>query len=214
MTNKSKQLGSIVNQLFEIEEDINGKRILDDFQISDIEKRKDLKGGILRLISKEKPDLSSVKSCISDIMSIWNNSVGILTELFWLQIEIRKLEIKRKDPLIQALEKGYLHHSIRTETRYNWDGLIKSKLLETRFTNENLTNIKRMIEEDEKNKVMLLRKCLNKPKMVNSNYLKYGEALGYLTKGNLFKDYENKTTLLDNYFTKEEIRRLDEIWDI
>lgn len=161
---------------------------------------------------KKKPNVTIIRSNISEILSIWNSSVGILTELFWNEVKKENLEIERKDPLLNALIKGKLHHSIDMFSRYNWEGLKNSKLLDKRFDSIQIEIIEKMIYDVEKKYVEFLKKCLIKPILVYSNYFKYGNAIGYLTKGELFDSDES--ALLCKHFTKDEIIKLDEIWKV
>jgi hypothetical protein len=154
-------------------------------------------------LQKGKLTAAGLQSFTSTFLIYRNESINVDTELFWLRVKESNLEFSRKDPLRYALQKGrFFNVHQGMEARKNWASLMSSKLLEKRYTVKELKTLASIIQEDENNRAGLLRKCLLANKITNSNYLKFGDSMAYLTE----------TSCMEKHFSKEEVFKFYEIW--
>ncbi|PCJ64888.1 MAG: hypothetical protein COA58_11485 [Bacteroidetes bacterium] len=156
--------------------------------------------------SLEKRDLShaGLESLIGAYLTFWNESVGMDIEEFWIKINKKSLDFKRKDPLKYALDKGRFRNVHQgMSARRDWNRLKESQLLNKRLTKEEIECLDIIIKDDELERVKLLKKCLTKKSIPKTQYLKFGDCIGYLSHCDLF----------ENYFTELELEELHEVWN-
>ena len=111
---------------------------------------------------------------------------------------LRSVRRLLEHPLVAALHNVHQGMSVRKD----WNGLMKSELLKTRLSNENILQLDKIVKQDEIKRVELLKKCLVKKNIPQTKYLKFSDSMGYLGHCGLFKKHFNKT----------EHQELVEIW--
>lgn len=155
--------------------------------------------------SIKKKDLSSagLKSLTDSYFIFWNESVGIDIEEFWDRLEKDSLGFQRKDPLQFALKKERFRNVHQAmSVRKDWKRLKDSSLLKNRLLPESIEKLDEIVIQDELKRVDLLKKCLAKKSIPQTQYLKFGDSMGYLSYCQLFEDYFNQT----------EYNELHEVW--
>lgn len=154
-------------------------------------------------IEKESFTLTSLKSIASDILTFWKESIGIDTELFWTELKKNNIDFERKDELNFALEKGrFKRVDIGMGARKDWSVIKEFDSIQKRFSKEDIEKIDLIINKDEKTRLEILRKCLRKKEIPQTQYLKFGECWAYMSNCGLW----------DKYFSKEEVEELLNIW--
>ena len=154
-------------------------------------------------IGKELFTLTSLKSIESDILTYWKESIGIDTELFWTELQKNNIDFERKDELNFALKKGRFRRvEIGIGARKDWSVIKEFDSIQKRFSKENIKKVDLIIDKDEKIRLEILRKCLQKKGIPQTQYLKFGECWAYMSNCEIW----------DKYFSKEEIEELLNIW--
>lgn len=154
-------------------------------------------------LNNEHFTLTDLKSVSTSILSIWRNSIGVDTELFWVELSNNNIEFERKDELNFALDKGRFRSvGVGMYARNEWHLIRKSNTIRKRFTAEEILKIDSIVEEDENKRFGILRKCLQKGEIPQTQYLKFGECMAYFKTCNLFS----------KYFTDEQVEKLFTIW--
>ena len=155
--------------------------------------------------SIKKRDLSSagLKSLTDSYFIFWNESAGIDIEEFWDRLEKHSLDFVRKDPLQFALKKDRFRNVHQAmSVRKDWGRLKNSSLLRNRLSPKNIEKLDEIVRLDELKRVELLKKCLAKKKIPQTQYLKFGDSMGYLGYCQLFEKYFNQT----------EYNELHDVW--
>ena len=155
------------------------------------------------LIPGDGLNLHSLKSMSTAMLTQWNEGIGLHTEQFWAEMKLRKSLIERKDPLKLALSKKRfrnVHEGM--QARKSWKDLRNFETINERFSNTELNEIDQIIQKDENTRVELLKKCLTKKRIPQSQYLKFGECAAYI----------HNCKLSQKYFSNEEISQLNKIW--
>jgi len=158
-----------------------------------------------REILEKHPKMTSygLLSLKSELLIYWNESINLDTEKFWLELESKGIEYERKDPLRFALNKNYFRRVEQgIEARKHWNNLSDLKTITDRFSNPEIEKITEIIQNDEKTRLSILKKCLDKNLIPKTQYLKFGECMAYFGQCELF----------DKNFDKTEVERLNEIW--
>jgi hypothetical protein len=154
-------------------------------------------------IGKETFTLTQLKSITSDILTYWNESIGIDTEYFWIELEKNKIHFERNDELNFALKKGRFRRvDIGMGARKDWSVIKDFNSIQTRFSKEDIERLGLIIVQDENKRVEILRKCLCKKEIPKTQYLKFGECWAYM----------NNCKLWGNYFSEKEVEELYQIW--
>jgi hypothetical protein len=154
-------------------------------------------------IGKESFTLTVLKSIASDILTYWKESIGIDTELFWTELQNNNIDFERKDELNFAIEKGRFRRvEIGIGARNDWSVIKEFDSIQKRFSKENIEKVDLIIDQDEKNRLEILRKCLRKKEIPRTQYLKFGECWAYISNCRLW----------DKYFSKDEVEELLNIW--
>lgn len=150
-------------------------------------------------------DLSSagLKSLTDAYFTFWNESAGLDIEQFWNCLENNSFDFNRKDPLKYALEKGKFRNVHQgMSVRKDWDRLKNSNLLKNRLSQENIRQLDKIVKRDEHKRIELLKKCLAKKDIPQTQYLRFGDSMGYFGHCGLF----------EKYFTQSEYKELHELW--
>ena len=215
MTDKANENLKLLYELIRIHKEVQSEKHPKYIYPNSIEYclEENILNGINRFQKGGELNSTIIKSYIDDLLSNYRHQIGVPTEVFWNKLKYLNISIERKDPLRTILKRERFSDNFQQmEIRNNWKYLLKSNLLTPRFNMQELLKIEEIIMNHELKKVALLKRCLLNPKLVQSNYLNYGAALGYLTNGLLFDFTENSNILLERYFDKTEIKRLEEIW--
>lgn len=155
-------------------------------------------------IQKKSLTLTQLKSIANDILTFWKESIGVDVEIFWVELQKNNIDFIRKDELNFALEKGRFRRvDMGMAARKDWAEIREFKSIRDRFSKSEIEMIDSIIEQDEKKRCDILKKCLLKRKVPQSQYLKYGECIAYFIHCRLF----------GKYFTEEEVRELNNIWE-
>ena len=144
--------------------------------------------------------LNSLKN---GLLFYWNNSINPDTERFWTELKANGIDYERKEPLRFALAKnrfGKVDQGM--EARRNWNVLKDLKEIRDNYTKSEIEQIGNIIAEDEKRRVGILQKCLMKKEIPQSQYLKFGECMAYMTNCGLW----------DIHFNIGEVEELNNIW--
>jgi hypothetical protein len=163
------------------------------------EMRTMVKSGIM----KNNLPSSGLKSLIDTFLVSWNESIDVDTETFWSLLEKEKIVYIRKEPLRRALAKGRfrnVHEGM--EACKNFNKLIDSGLLKSRYSEDELIALKQIINNDTASRVELLTTCLKSGKIPFSKYLRFGDSMAYMENCNLLK----------SHFSEEEVDQLLDVW--
>ena len=88
------------------------------------------------------------------------------------------------------------------DARNYWTKLKSQNSITESFTKTEIQEIDDIVAEDEKRRLEILKKCLNKKTIPQSQYLKFGECMAYFANCRLF----------DKYFTSGQVEELYDIW--
>jgi len=156
-----------------------------------------------QLLSTGQLNSQTLRYLIEDRLIRWNESIGIDTEIFWNKLFEKGIKYTRKEPLRWALQKRRfknVHQGMQAAK--NFDSLIKSKLLEPKFSNEELSQLSNIIEKDTDSRLELFKSCLKKGRLMASTYLRFGDSVAYF----------NECDLWNKFFTNNEVQYLLKIW--
>lgn len=155
------------------------------------------------LAKKPKANSYEQKTLASQVLTYWNESVNPDTEAFWSEMKRSGVGIERKEPLRFALEKGWFRNVEQgIDARNHWSSLKRLSTVRDRYSQVEIERLDRIIEEDEKKRYEVLKKCLAKKAIPQTQYLKFGECMAYFGRCNLF----------EVYFSVEQVEKLYEIW--
>lgn len=150
-------------------------------------------------ITKEPITLTQLKSITNNILTFWRESIGIDTELFWIELKENNIDFERKDEINFALEKNRFRRvDVGIGARKYWTLIKDFDSIRKRFSKVEIEKISLIIENDEKTRLEILKKCLRKKEIPQTQRLKYGECWAYMSQ----------CGLLSKYFSKEEIEEL------
>jgi len=153
----------------------------------------------IEMVDKEPLTLTQLKSITNNILTYWKESISIDTELFWIELKKNDIDFERKDEINFALEKNRFRRvDVGIGARKYWTVIKDFDSIQKRFSKEEIEKISSIIENDEKTRLDILKKCLRKKEIPQTQRLKYGECWAYMSKCGLLK----------KYFSKEEIEEL------
>jgi len=158
-----------------------------------------------RDLLEKGPKMNSygLNSLKSGLLAYWNDSINPDTENFWTELKVNGIDYERKEPLKFALEKNKFRSVDQgMDARKNWAELKQRKEITEKFTKTEIERIEIIIAEDENRRLEILKKCLRKKEIPQTQYLKFGECMAYM----------NNCGLWDKYFSKEEVQQLYTIW--
>ena len=139
----------------------------------------------------------------NDLLIYWNETISLETEKFWTVVKNEKLNLERKEPLKFALSKNRFRNVEQgIGARKYWNSLKSLKSIKNEYSNLEIKKIDEIIVEDEKNRIGILKKCLEKKNIPKSQYLKFGECMAYFANCRLFEEY----------LTEKEVNELYTIW--
>lgn len=154
---------------------------------------------------EKEPKINSygLNSLKSGLLTYWNESINPDTESFWTELKDNRIDYERKEPLKFALEKNQFRRVDQgMDARKHWSELKKRKEIIDRYSKTEIEKIETIIAEDENRRLEILKKCLRKNEIPQSQYLKFGECMAYM----------NNCGLWNKYFNKEEVEQLYDIW--
>ena len=139
----------------------------------------------------------------SELLVYWNESIKPDTEAFWAELRKNNIDFERKEPLKFALtKKRFRTVEQGMDARNYWTKLKSQNSITESFTKTEIQEIDDIVAEDEKRRLEILKKCLNKKTIPQSQYLKFGECMAYFANCRLF----------DKYFTSGQVEELYDIW--
>ncbi len=148
-------------------------------------------------------NLTELKSVTREFLIYWNESIGIDTEKFWISLRDENINFQRKDELKFAVEKGRFRGVDQgIGAKKYWKTIKELEFVKSRFTETEIKLIDTIIDKDETTRLKILRKCLNKKAIPQTQYLKFGECMAYFSDCRLF----------EKYFENEEVDELYDIW--
>ena len=156
------------------------------------------------LLEKE-PKMNSygLNSLKSELLTYWNESINPDTESFWTELKVNGIEYERKEPLKFAIEKSQFRRVDQgMDARKHWTELKKQREITDKYSKTEIEKIETIIADDENRRLEILKKCLRKNEIPQTQYLKFGECMAYM----------NNCGLWDKYFNKEEVQKLYDIW--
>lgn len=154
---------------------------------------------------EKEPKMNSygLNSLKNGLLTYWNESINPDTEKFWAELKAQNIDYERKEPLRFALYKNrFMRVDQGMDARKHWTELKKLKQIKDNYTTLEIEQIKNIISEDEKRRLEILKKCLIKKEIPQSQYLKFGECWAYMSNCELW----------DRYFNKDEVEELLNIW--
>ncbi len=156
-------------------------------------------------LNTEHFTLTQLKSITNDILTMWKESIGIATEMFWSELKKNNIDFERKDELNFALKKGRFRRvDIGMGAKKDWNVIKEFDSIKNRFSKEEIEKISNIIDLDEKTRLEILKKCLRKKEIPQTQYLKFGECMAYMSNCGLW----------DKYFAKTEVKELYDIWGV
>lgn len=156
------------------------------------------------LLEKE-PKMNSygLNSLKSGLLTYWNESINPDTESFWTELKVNGIEYERKEPLKFAIEKSQFRRVDQgIDARKHWTELKKRREIIDKYSKTEIEKIETIIADDENRRLEILKKCLRKNEIPQTQYLKFGECMAYM----------NNCGLWVKYFNKEEVQKLYDIW--
>lgn len=154
-------------------------------------------------LNSEQFTLTQLKSISNDILTMWKETIGVATEMFWTELKKNNIDFERKDELNFALQKGRFRRvDIGISARKDWAVIKDFDSLKDRFSQDEIDKISSIIDLDEKTRIEILKKCLKRKQIPQTQYLKFGECMAYMSNCGLW----------DKYFSKGSVEELYEIW--
>jgi hypothetical protein len=124
------------------------------------------------LAKKPKANSYEQKILASQVLTYWNETVNPDTEAFWTEMKRHGVEIERKEPLQFALDKGWFRNVEQgIDARNHWSSLKHLSTVRDRYSQVEIERLDRIIEEDEKKRHEVLKKCLAKKAIPQTQYL-------------------------------------------
>ena len=160
---------------------------------------------ITRDILEKEPKMNSygLNSLKSGLLTYWNESINPDTEFFWTELKVNGIDYERKEPLKFALKKNQFRRVEQgIDARMHWSELKNQKEITEKYSKVEIEKIGTIISDDENRRLEILKKCLRKNEIPQSQYLKFGECMTYM----------NKCGLWVKYFNKDEVQQLYNIW--
>lgn len=157
------------------------------------------------LLQAEESKITSygLNSLKNELLFYWNESVNPDTERFWTELKRNGVDYERKEPLKFALEKKRFRRVDQgMDARKHWDELKKLKEVQQKYTKTEIEELDTIISKDETQRIEILKKCLRKKEIPQTQYLKFGECMAYARNCGLW----------DKYFRQSEVDELYEIW--
>ncbi len=155
------------------------------------------------LTNNPKANSYQLRTLTSELLTYWNESIKPDTEAFWTELRKNDIDFERKEPLKFALTKGRFRNVEQgMDARNYWTKLKGEKSIIDNFTQAQIQVIDKIISDDEQRRLDILKKCLIKKAIPQTQYLKFGECMAYFANCRLF----------DKYFTTGQVEELYDIW--
>jgi hypothetical protein len=155
------------------------------------------------LTANPKTNAYQLRTLTNELLTYWNESISSDTEKFWTELQTNNIDTERKEPLRFALtKKRFRTVEQGINARNNWTDLKKLNSTIDKFSKTDIEQIDSIIADDEQNRLDILKKCLRKKAIPQTQYLKFGECMAYFANCRLF----------DKYFTIEQVEELYNIW--
>lgn len=155
------------------------------------------------LAKNPKANSYEKKTLASQVLTYWNETVNADTEDFWTEMKQHGIDLERKEPLRFALDNGWFRNVEQgIDARNNWSSLKHLPTIRNRYSQAEIERLDQIIEEDKNKRHAVLKKCLAKRAIPQTQYLKFGECMAYFGRCNLF----------EVYFTTDQIEELYLIW--
>jgi hypothetical protein len=155
------------------------------------------------LNNNPKANSYQLRTLTNELLIYWNESIKPDTEVFWTELRRNKIDFERKEPLRFALTKNRFRTvELGMDARNYWIYLKTQATITDNFTKTEIEKIDNIIIDDEKKRFDVLKKCLNKKAIPQTQYLKFGECMAYFANCRLF----------DKYFTTGQVEELYNIW--
>jgi len=167
---------------------VDGSTIMDE---KTKEAFKDLSKYTRDLLEKE-PKMNSygLNSLKSGLLTYWNESINPDTESFWTELKVNGIDYERKEPLKFALEKNQFRRVDQgMDARKHWTELKNRKEITDKYSQTEIEKIETIIAEDENRRLEILKKCLRKNEIPQTQYLKFGECMAYMNNCGLRNKY-------------------------
>lgn len=146
----------------------------------------------------------SLNSLKNELLIYWNESINPDTEYFWNELLLEGIDYVRKEPLKFALLKNRFRRVDQgIDARKHWAKLKKLKSIQEKYSEYEIKKIDDIISNDESRRLDILKKCLRKNQIPQTQYLKFGECMAYMKECKLW----------ENYFSNEEVNMLYRIWN-
>ncbi|GAO43735.1 hypothetical protein FPE01S_02_08410 [Flavihumibacter petaseus NBRC 106054] len=155
------------------------------------------------LLNEPKITSYGLNTLKNSLLTYWNESIKPDTEKFWTELKLNGIDFERKEPLKFALDKKRFRQVEQgIDARNHWIELKNQKEIQQRFSITEIQEIEDIISKDENSRIEILKKCLRKKEIPQSQYLKFGECMAYATNCRLW----------DKYFSQSEVEELYIIW--
>jgi phage terminase large subunit GpA-like protein len=155
------------------------------------------------LTNNPKANSYQLRTLTSELLTYWNESIKPETEAFWTELRKNDIDFERKEPLKFALTKGRFRNVEQgMDARNYWTKLKMEKSIIDNYTQAQIQIIDKIILDDEQRRHDILKKCLIKKAIPQTQYLKFGECMAYFANCQLF----------DKYFSTGQIEELYQIW--
>lgn len=155
------------------------------------------------LTNNPKANSYQLKSLTNELLTYWNESINPDTEIFWTELKDNGIDFERKEPLRFALtKKRFRNVEQGIDARKHWTELKNRKEITDKYSQAEIEKIETIIADDENRRFEILKKCLRKNEIPQTQYLKFGECMAYM----------NNCGLWEKYFNKEEVQQLYNIW--
>ena len=155
------------------------------------------------LTNNPKVNSYQLKSLTNELLTYWNESINPDTEIFWTELKDNGIDFERKEPLRFALtKKRFRNFEQGMNARKHWTKIKNRKEITDKYSQAEIEKIETIIADDENRRLEILKKCLRKNEIPQTQYLKFGECMAYI----------NNCGLWEKYFNKGEVKQLYNIW--
>lgn len=155
------------------------------------------------LTNNPKANSYQLRTLTSELLTYWNESIKPETEAFWTELRKNNIHFERKEPLKYALTKGRFRNVEQgMDARNYWTNLKGEQSIIDNFTQAQIRVIDKIILDDEQRRHDILKKCLIKKVIPQTQYLKFGECMAYFANCRLW----------NKYFTTGQVEGLYDIW--
>jgi len=157
----------------------------------------------IKELTKRQLTKAQLKSLASEVLTFWNDGIGQEVEHFWSELKNKGIDFDRRDELSFAIKKGRFRRVEQgIAARKCWILLKELNTITDRFSYSEIAKISKIIDEDLNTRFEILKKCLKKNSIPQTQYLKFGECMAYFGQCDLF----------DKYFSENEVDQLYKIW--